>query len=58
MPCSAAALTARHAGYDERGGASSHRRGSTGMPEASAASIQWRIVSSGRLNSRASPPMT
>ena len=47
-PCSAAALTAWQAGYDDRGGASSHTRGSTGIPLAAHASSTWCMVSSGR----------
>ena len=57
-PCSAAALTAWHAGYDDRGGESSHTRGSIGIPLAAHASSTWCMVSTGRLNSRANPPIT
>ena len=57
-PCSAAALTAWHAGYDDRGGESSHTRGSIGIPLAAHASSTWCMVSTGRSNSRANPPIT
>ena len=46
-PCSAAALTAWQAGYDDRGGASSQTRGSIGIPLAAHASSTWCMVSTG-----------
>ena len=57
-PARAAALTARHAGYELRGGASSHSRASTGIPTPPAASSHVPGRRRGRSISRARPPIT
>ena len=57
-PCSDAALTAMHAGYELFGAPSNHSLGSTGMPLAAPASSDSRTSDPASPNSLAIPAIT